>query len=68
MIRESKDASFDWFKSYHEVAHIIRELIPNKSARILMLGCGNSKLSEEVALNVLTLRLRYSRVDDPLSR
>ncbi|KAI0924235.1 hypothetical protein AcW1_006406 [Taiwanofungus camphoratus] len=26
----------------------MRELIPNKDARILMLGCGNSKLSEEM--------------------
>ncbi|OCH91499.1 S-adenosyl-L-methionine-dependent methyltransferase [Obba rivulosa] len=46
--QESDDSSFDWFKSYGEVADMIRELIPNKSARILMLGCGNSKLSEDM--------------------
>ncbi|KAF9778306.1 S-adenosyl-L-methionine-dependent methyltransferase [Thelephora terrestris] len=46
--QESDDGSFDWFKSYSDISHIIRELIPDKSARILMLGCGNSKLSEEM--------------------
>ncbi|KAI0701472.1 S-adenosyl-L-methionine-dependent methyltransferase [Cytidiella melzeri] len=46
--QESEDSSFDWFKSYADVADIIRELIPDKNARILMLGCGNSKLSEDM--------------------
>jgi len=45
---EPEDASFDWFKSYEDVAHIMRDLIPDKSSRLLMLGCGNSKLSEEM--------------------
>ncbi|KII87510.1 hypothetical protein PLICRDRAFT_112521 [Plicaturopsis crispa FD-325 SS-3] len=42
------DASFDWFKSYAELAPFLRELVPSKDARVLMLGCGNSKLSEEM--------------------
>jgi len=48
--RESDNinASFDWFKSYKDMANIIHEIIPDKTARILMLGCGNSKLSEEM--------------------
>lgn len=46
--KEPSDSSFDWFKSYGDVADIIRELIPDKEARILMLGCGNSTLSEEM--------------------
>ena len=50
MIREAEDASFDWFKTYADVADVIRKLIPNKNARILMLGCGNSKFSEDVSL------------------
>ena len=49
--RESEEQSFDWFKSYADVADIIRELIPDKSSRILMLGCGNSKLSEDVRMD-----------------
>ena len=46
--REVEGASFDWFKSYSDIAHIVREAIPDKASRILMLGCGNSKLSEEM--------------------
>lgn len=33
---------------------MIRELIPDKNARILMLGCGNSKLSEDVRRAILS--------------
>ncbi|KAI0339633.1 S-adenosyl-L-methionine-dependent methyltransferase [Trametopsis cervina] len=46
--QESEDSTFDWFKSYADIADIIRELIPQKDRRILMLGCGNSKLSEDM--------------------
>ncbi|KAK7685639.1 hypothetical protein QCA50_010983 [Cerrena zonata] len=46
--QESEEDSFDWFKTYSDIAPIIRELVPDKNARILMLGCGNSKLSEEM--------------------
>ncbi|KAF9446210.1 S-adenosyl-L-methionine-dependent methyltransferase [Macrolepiota fuliginosa MF-IS2] len=42
------DADFDWFKSYTDLAEYLHELVPNKSSRILMLGCGNSKLSEDM--------------------
>jgi hypothetical protein len=42
------ESDFDWFKTYAEIAPLIRELVPDTSSRILMLGCGNSKLSEEV--------------------
>ncbi|KIP02687.1 hypothetical protein PHLGIDRAFT_32105 [Phlebiopsis gigantea 11061_1 CR5-6] len=45
---ESDDSTFDWFKKYEDIADLIRELIPDKSARILMLGCGNSTLSEDM--------------------
>ncbi|CAL1714250.1 unnamed protein product [Somion occarium] len=46
--QESEEDSFDWFKTYADIADIIRELVPDKNARILMLGCGNSTLSEEM--------------------
>ncbi|KAI5985932.1 hypothetical protein EDD15DRAFT_2582185 [Pisolithus albus] len=45
---ETSDDTFDWFKSYVDLADDIRTLIPDKSARILMLGCGNSRFSEDV--------------------
>ncbi|KAA1469067.1 S-adenosyl-L-methionine-dependent methyltransferase [Dentipellis sp. KUC8613] len=46
--QEAGDASFDWFKKYEDVADLIREAVPDKAARILMLGCGNSTLSEDM--------------------
>ncbi|KAI0681934.1 S-adenosyl-L-methionine-dependent methyltransferase [Cerioporus squamosus] len=46
--QEPEDSSFDWFKSYGDIADIMRELIPDKSSRILMLGCGNSTLSQDM--------------------
>ncbi|GJE98572.1 S-adenosyl-L-methionine-dependent methyltransferase [Phanerochaete sordida] len=46
--QESEDSSFDWFKKYEDIADLIREVIPDKSSRILMLGCGNSTLSEDM--------------------
>ncbi|KZV63178.1 hypothetical protein PENSPDRAFT_641270 [Peniophora sp. CONT] len=45
---EEEGATFDWFKKYEDVASILRVAIPNKNARILMLGCGNSTLSEDM--------------------
>ncbi|KAF8623206.1 hypothetical protein AX15_006444 [Amanita polypyramis BW_CC] len=42
-------SDFDWFKSYADLAPYIYDLIPDRrSSRILILGCGNSKLSEEM--------------------
>ena len=47
--REANGETFDWFKSYADLAEILNGLIPEKSSRILMLGCGNSRLSEDVS-------------------
>ena len=57
--RESEDSSFDWFKSYADVADIMRELIPDKSSRVLMLGCGNSTLSQDVSVQY---RMRFTHI------
>ncbi|KAI0258932.1 S-adenosyl-L-methionine-dependent methyltransferase [Gloeopeniophorella convolvens] len=46
--QEEDDATFDWFKKYADVAPLIRAALPDKNARILMLGCGNSTLSEDM--------------------
>jgi hypothetical protein len=46
---EPADGSFDWFKNYSDISNVLQELIPDHSSRILVLGCGNSKLSEEVS-------------------
>jgi len=46
---EHESASFDWFKKYDDIAHLIRDAVSDKASRILMLGCGNSTLSEDVS-------------------
>ena len=46
--REAEDTTFDWFKRYEDVSHLLHQVLPDKAARILMLGCGNSTLSEDV--------------------
>ncbi|KAL5536865.1 hypothetical protein ACEPAF_688 [Sanghuangporus sanghuang] len=46
--KEANGTTFDWFKSYSDISHIVREAIPDKASKILILGCGNSKLSEEM--------------------
>ncbi|KZP01579.1 S-adenosyl-L-methionine-dependent methyltransferase [Calocera viscosa TUFC12733] len=46
--REEAEGTFDWFKAYDEISSVIHELIPSRDAEILMLGCGNSTLSEDM--------------------
>ncbi|KAJ1974792.1 hypothetical protein H4R35_003443 [Dimargaris xerosporica] len=46
--REGEDSTFDWFKTYAELEPIFVEHCPDKSSRILMLGAGNSTLSEDM--------------------
>jgi len=46
--READDASFDWFKTYEEIKHLINRFVPSKTSRIVMLGCGNSTLSRDL--------------------
>ncbi|KAF9054476.1 S-adenosyl-L-methionine-dependent methyltransferase [Panaeolus papilionaceus] len=46
--QEADDESFDWFKSFADLTDLLHEIIPTKSAHILMLGCGNSTLSQDM--------------------
>jgi hypothetical protein len=43
-VLNSEDATttFDWFKTYSDLKPLLNEAIPNRDAKILMLGCGNS--------------------------
>ncbi|OMJ30127.1 Methyltransferase-like protein 13 [Smittium culicis] len=43
----SHDVVFDWFKTYSDIKDLINTYI-KKDAKILMLGCGNSSLSEDM--------------------
>jgi hypothetical protein len=59
-VRREAETTFDWFKSYKDVAHLLRAVLPDKMARILILGCGNSTLSEDVCSHpiIIARRLR----------
>mmetsp|Transcript_16737 Transcript_16737/g.21159 ORF Transcript_16737/g.21159 Transcript_16737/m.21159 type:complete len:81 (+) Transcript_16737:85-327(+) len=41
-------ASFDWLESYFSLHSLLAEFIPDKSMRILVLGCGNAEFSEDL--------------------
>ncbi|KAJ2735349.1 hypothetical protein H4S06_006709 [Coemansia sp. BCRC 34490] len=45
---QEADSSFDWFKTYKDLHQLFSKYIAGKGARILMLGCGNSTLSEDM--------------------
>lgn len=42
----SKDHFYDWFKSPEELLPFLEPIFPSHQSPILILGCGNSKLSE----------------------
>ncbi|PKC14635.1 S-adenosyl-L-methionine-dependent methyltransferase [Rhizophagus irregularis] len=46
--KEPPEISFDWFKSYKELKPLFDVHLPNKNVSILVLGCGNSALSEDM--------------------
>ncbi|RKP04503.1 hypothetical protein THASP1DRAFT_7689, partial [Thamnocephalis sphaerospora] len=46
--RQACEETFDWFKGYGELRSLFASVIPNKAGRILMLGCGNSTLAEDM--------------------
>src|SRR5712691_5841765 len=60
-VRREAETTFDWFKSYKDVAHLLRAVLPDKLVRILMLGCGNSPLSEDVCSYHFVIIARHLR-------
>ncbi|ETS65326.1 hypothetical protein PaG_00055 [Moesziomyces aphidis] len=42
---DETEQDFDWFKKYDDLKELFDEVMPERSSRILMLGCGNSTLS-----------------------
>ena len=62
-VRREAETTFDWFKSYKDVAHLLRALIPDKLVRILMLGCGNPTLSEDVCPHYFIIAPTYPRLN-----
>lgn len=45
---ENAGSMFDWLEDYHSLSPLLKELIPDKEAKILIIGCGNAPLSEEM--------------------
>ncbi|CAG8442169.1 10345_t:CDS:10 [Acaulospora morrowiae] len=45
---ESPATTFDWFKTFQDLKLLFDKHLPNKEIKILMLGCGNSTLSEDM--------------------
>ncbi|MFS7905806.1 putative endothelin-converting enzyme 1 [Helianthus anomalus] len=46
-IHEASAGSFDWYQRYHALRPFLRKYIPT-SSRILMVGCGNAVMSEDM--------------------
>ncbi|KAG2186614.1 hypothetical protein INT44_002838 [Umbelopsis vinacea] len=46
--KESPQVTFDWFKTYEDLKPTFNATIPSKESSILMLGCGNSTLGEDM--------------------
>ncbi|XP_030832553.1 EEF1A lysine methyltransferase 4-like [Strongylocentrotus purpuratus] len=45
--RFKEEETYDWLLKYHQFSHFVEKHV-NRNERILMLGCGNSKLSLEM--------------------
>jgi len=42
------EEQFDWYQRYDTLKHILNEAVPKSMERILMVGCGNSRMSEHM--------------------
>lgn len=46
---DNEGTVFDWLEDYQSLKPLLDEFIPNKeTARILIIGCGNAPLSEDM--------------------
>ncbi|KAJ3043765.1 hypothetical protein HDV00_004171 [Rhizophlyctis rosea] len=46
--KKEGEQGFDWFKDFKALAEPLGQLIPDKTSKVLHLGCGNSRLSEDM--------------------
>ncbi|XP_024529589.1 EEF1A lysine methyltransferase 4 [Selaginella moellendorffii] len=46
--RFSRESHYEWFKDYSQFQHLIHAHCSGKNAKILELGCGNSRMSEDM--------------------
>lgn len=45
---ENAGTMFDWLEDYNSLKSLFQTLIPSKESRILVIGCGNAPLSEDL--------------------
>lgn len=45
---DNEGAMFDWLEDYSSLKPLLKDLLPDKSAKILIIGCGNAPLSEDM--------------------
>jgi len=43
---------FEWYASYEEIEYYLKQAIKDKEQKILVVGCGNSLLSEKMHKNL----------------
>ncbi len=49
--KDNENTTFDWLEDYASLKPLFSDLIPNKNARILVIGCGNAPLSEDMYID-----------------
>ncbi len=55
--RFAREEAYDWLVTYSEVSELLAAAIPNReTARILMVGCGNSSFSSDMVRRFCVLR------------
>ena len=45
---ENDGSMFDWLEDYQSLQPLIKDLIPDKTSKIIIIGCGNAPLSEDM--------------------
>jgi hypothetical protein len=45
---QKEDTTFDWLESYETLKPLIEKCAPDRNAKILILGCGNAEMSEDM--------------------
>ncbi|OWM78411.1 EEF1A lysine methyltransferase 4 [Punica granatum] len=47
-VQEAEMGNFDWYQRYSALRPFVRKYLPSFSSRILMVGCGNALMSEDM--------------------
>ncbi|KAK4795073.1 hypothetical protein SAY86_013067 [Trapa natans] len=47
-VQDAEMGNFDWYQRYSDLRPFVRMYIPSSSSRVLMIGCGNALMSEDM--------------------